>query len=85
MKRKIDGVKNIRTVYKATGSNNVIYYNGLKFAKWTPNILNGADRELVTGNYKLEEFMYPRLTESSMNNRIKIITQSAYGVNEVEY
>ena len=81
----IDGVKNIRTVYKATGSNNVIYYNGLKFAKWTPNILNGADRELVTGNYKLEEFMYPRLTESSMNNRIKIITQSAYGVNEVEY
>ena len=81
----IDGVKNIRTVYKASGSNNVIYYNGLKFAKWTPNILSGADKELVTGNYKLEEFMYPRLTESTMNNRIKIITQSAYGTNEVEY
>lgn len=80
-----DGVKRVRTVYKSSTTNETLFYNGLKFARWTPTILLGSDKELVSGSVKIEDFMFPRLVETTLTNRIKVITESAYGTNEVEY
>lgn len=80
-----NGVKRVRTVFKSSDTNETVFYNGLKFARWTPTILQGIDKELVSGSVKIEDFMFPRLIESTLTNRIKVITESAYGTNEVEY
>lgn len=79
----LNGVNRIRTVYK-NGTNEVIV-DGLKFMKWSATILEGADKELVNGSFKLHDFMFPNSLETSLINRIKVITESAYQTNEVEY
>lgn len=79
----IDGVERIRTVYRNGGT--VIAVNGLRFAKWSSTILEGDDKELTTGTDKLEEFQFPQLLETSLKDRIKVISESAYRSDEVEF
>jgi hypothetical protein len=79
----IDGVSRIRTIFN--DGTNIISVNGLKFMRWSSTILEGADKELTSGTTKLENFMFPRLLEATLKDRIKVITESAYQSNEVEY
>ena len=79
----LDGVSRIRTVFD--DGNNINTVNGLRFAKWSSTILEGSDKELSSGTVKLENFMFPQLLETTLKDRIKIITESAYQTNEVEY
>ena len=79
----LEGVSRIRTIFN--GDDNIISVNGLSFAKWSSNIMKGEDRKLVSGTTQLEKFMFPKLLESSLVDRIKVITESAYHGNEVEY
>ena len=53
--------------------------------KWSSTVLEGEDKEITKGTTKLESFMFPQLLESTLKDRIKVITESAYQTTEVEY
>lgn len=83
----ISGVKGIKTVFvDSTDSTNMLYKNGLSFACWTPDIINGEDIDLTNSSYVLEPFQFAELASSAiLSDHIKIITESAYHTNQVEY
>ena len=68
----IDGVKEVRTAYRATDASN----NGLSFATWTPLIIGGKDVSLVNGKFTLEEFHFPELLLDGLESRIKVVSES---------
>jgi hypothetical protein len=79
----IKGVKRIRTIYK--NGNNVTTINGLSFAKWSSDIIDGDDLTIATGSVKLEQFQRCKIFARSLLNRIKIVTSSVYQSNNLEY
>jgi len=82
----ISGVKEVRTAYRATGTpvSETQYFNGISFAKWTPIPINGADVDIIRGTIKLEDFQFPNLIETNLNDRIKILSES-FGQASIEY
>lgn len=83
----IDGVKLVRTKYKAYNSpeSTAQFLNGLSFACWTPHILLGADITKITGNFKLQNFQFPNLLNTqTIANKISV-TSDSYSITEVEY
>lgn len=81
--RGIRGVKRIRTIYK--NGDVIKKVDGLSFAYWTPDIILGADKTLTNGTIQLEDFQFPELNESSIIDRVKVITDSVYQNTTVEY
>lgn len=82
----ISGVKQVRTAYKPTsgGSDDIIYYNGLSFAKWTPLIVGGKDVDIARGILKLENFQFPVLLEENLESRVKVVSES-FNQTSIEY
>jgi len=82
----IDGVKRIRTIYKSivSGTPEQII-NGLRFACWSNVIVAGADLDYITGSYKLEDFQFPKLLETDISPRVRVITDSILGLTNIEY
>lgn len=81
----IDGVKEVRTVFKAFDPFNTkdikeFVVPGLQFAAWTNDIVDGADLDLISKTHKLENFQFAQL-QDDMENRVKIITDSTYQFN----
>lgn len=83
----IEGVKKIRTVW--VNPNNALdikYVDGLTFVCWTPDIIQGEDIGLTNSSFTLEPFQVAELTPTaSVFNYIKVITETAYGTNHIEY
>lgn len=79
----IDGISRIRTVFN--DGIKIVRVNGLSFCYWSSNIVNGEDKELTQGTIHLENFMFPQLLESTLKDRIRVVTESAYNGNEVEF
>lgn len=83
---KINGVKRIRTVFKnKTNPLDVKYIDGLSFAHYTGNILNGTDLSVTNSNVSLEPFMFPELYTSNLDKYITIIVENTIGTNQIEY
>jgi hypothetical protein len=80
---EINGVNSIRTVY--SDGINFVRVDGLRFMRWSATILDGEDKDFLSGAVKLEDFMFPSLLEDTLRHRIKVITETAYQTNEVEY
>lgn len=83
----IDGVKNIRTVYvNPLNQTDFIYINGLSFACWTPDIINGEDLMITNSSFTLEPFQFATLASNTIiDSHIKIITESSFQTNQIEY
>lgn len=84
----IRGVKRIRTVYDngLVGLEKVVKsVDGLKFAYWTNTIVDGVDLNTSNGTIQLERFKFPELNESTLMDRIKVITDSIYQNTTIEY
>jgi hypothetical protein len=82
----ITGVKTVRTAYLANGDSNtnVLYFNGLSFAMWTEDLVEGKDIDLIKGTVTLKNFQFPVLYSSNLDNRIKVVSES-FGVPFIEY
>jgi hypothetical protein len=82
----IQGVDRIRTIYRSVspGVSEVIY-NGLRFATWTHDIVDGADLELINGVHQLEQFQFPEYLEEDISPRVKVITSSILQITTSEY
>lgn len=82
----ISGVKQVRTAYKPVsgGTDDIIYYNGLSFATWTPLIISGQDVDIAKGIVKLEDFQFPTLLEENLESRIRVVSE-AYNQTSIEY
>jgi len=61
---EFDGVNRIRTIFN--NGTDIVAVNGLRFMRWSANVLEGEDK-------------------ATLKDRIKVITESAYQSNEVEY
>jgi len=59
--------------------------DGLSFAYWTTSIVAGADKTLTNGTVQLEKFKFPELNESSLTDRIVVVTDSVYQNTSIEY
>lgn len=83
----ISGIKNLRTVYvNPQNKTDMVYINGLSFACWTVDIIDGEDVSIVNSSFALEPFQFASLaTNTVLSNHIKIITESTYGTNQIEY
>lgn len=81
--RSVRGVKRIRTIYHNGDVKKIV--DGLSFAFWTATIIAGSDTSITNGTIKLEEFQFPELNESSIIDRIKVITDSVYQNTTIEY
>jgi len=82
----ITGVKRIRTIYQPKNpTKTLVIKNGFHFIAWSSEIVNGADEDIVSGNYQLESFMFPQYLEPDVSARVKVITDSIVGLTSVEY
>jgi hypothetical protein len=82
----ITGVKDVRTAYLANGDSNTNtqYFNGISFAMWTETLISGKDVDTLRGTVTLKKFQFPVLYTFSLENRIKIVSES-FGVPFIEY
>ena len=83
----IDGVKMVRTKYLEYGApeSSAQFFNGISMAIWTQHIIQGEDFTVISGNYKLKDFQFPFLLDSStFSNRIEV-SSDFYSISEVEY
>lgn len=83
----IDGVKKIRTRYLSNGASDseATFFDGLSFAVWTSDIVNGNDLQTIHGNIKLLDFQFPVLfNNNSIANKI-IVSSDSFKQNTVEY
>jgi hypothetical protein len=83
----IAGIKNMRTVYVDPDNNtNIIYITGLSFATWTSDIIDGEDVSIINSSYTLEPFQFASLAPNTiLTNHIKIITETTFQTNQIEY
>ena len=82
----IDGIQSVYTVYKKTDepSFSAQYFNGLSFAIWSKQMINGADLNTYSGNIQLQPFQFPVLLDSDLENRIKVVFET-FGQPSIEY
>jgi hypothetical protein len=82
----IDGVKSISTVYKKSNDANfnAQYFNGLSFAIWSKQCINGADLNTYSGNIQLQPFQFPVLIDTDLENRVKVVFET-FGQPSIEY
>jgi hypothetical protein len=80
-------VKNLKTVFiNSEDSTSIKYINGLSFACWTPDIIEGEDINIINSSYTLEPFQFAELAQSAnLVDHIKVITESATRTNQIEY
>jgi hypothetical protein len=82
----VDGVSKVRTVFvpkgHSTGSSE--YFNGLRFAYWTKEILNGSDLTISSGNVELEKFQFPTLLDVDLEKRVKVVFDTS-GQPSIEF
>lgn len=75
----IEGITNIRTCFIPRAEEalkySVVAKPGLYFASWTDDIIDkGDDLYITTANRKLEDFQFPSLVSTLLDNKIKVIT-----------
>lgn len=89
---QIDGIRNIRTIYKNNLTDQYFSVNGLAFASWSPILRTTQDGDgtgyddlqVSTSSRKLEEFQFPIFVgRGTLMNRIKIISKTQTQVNTV--
>ena len=82
----ISGVKQVRTAFRAVGApvSETQYFNGISFANWTPIPIAGKDVDITRGTIQLEDFQFPYLIETNLNDKIKILSES-FGQASIEY
>jgi len=83
----IDGVEKVQTSYLQDGepASKTEYYNGLSFAFWTPHIINGADFDKITGNYKILNFQFPVLLNPGNITNLINVTSDIYNISNIEF
>jgi hypothetical protein len=83
----IAGIKRVRTVFvDPDNKTNIIYITGLSFACWTPDIIDGEDVEIINSSLAIEPFQFASLaTNTILTNHIKIIAESTFQTNQIEY
>jgi hypothetical protein len=82
----ISGVKRIRTIFKSSDATKPEYIvNDLRFACWTNLIVNGLDKDFVTGTHQLENFQFAQYAEASISARVKVIVDSSLQSTSIEY
>jgi hypothetical protein len=77
----IEGITNIRTCFiprpEEALKYSVVAKPGLYFASWTDDIIDkGDDLYITTANRKLEDFQFPSLVSTLLDNKIKVITKN---------
>lgn len=85
----IEGVANIYTVYAPDAPEDYStarFFNGLSFASWTPKLIEGMDREIVSSVVRLKNFQFPFLLsdEEDLNKRVRLVFES-HQLPRVEY
>jgi hypothetical protein len=71
-------------VPKGHSTGNSEYFNGLRFAYWTKEILNGSDLTISSGNVELEKFQFPTLLDVDLEKRVKVVFDTS-GQPSIEF
>lgn len=82
----VNGVKSVKTAYLKSGDQpyQTVYYNGMKFASWTDDLISGDDFEIVNGMISLETFQHPELYDIAIESKIKVVVDT-FGRVSMEY
>lgn len=82
----LDGVQSVTTAYKKANDPtfSTQYFNGLSFAIWSKQMINGADLNTYSGNIQLQPFQFPVLLDSDLENRVKVVFET-FGQPSIEY